>query len=157
MPIFKSLSLIGNCGLTLLDWEFKTSKNEIFDHKNGIKLILGRYLTFLTQEIFFKYHKICKKCQNSRFFGFFEKKMLLDFGPIFRPEGSKIAKIWWHQLRLQIFSAFRKSPENCDYSMLPWDHCENHFFVKVPFHLPCFKTVNTKLDFYRDNKHVVSV
>lgn len=41
MPIFKSLSLIGNCGLTLLDWEFKTSKNEIFDHKNGIKLILS--------------------------------------------------------------------------------------------------------------------
>ena len=156
MPIFKSLSLIGNCGLTLLDWEFKTSKNEIFDNKNGIKLILGRYLTFLTQEIFLN---ITKSVKSAKIHGFrvFWKKMLLDFGPIFRPEGSKIAKIWWHQLRLQIFSAFRKSPENCDYSMLPWDHCENHFFVKVPFHLPCFKTVNTKLDFYRDNKHVVSV
>ena len=85
MPIFKSLSLIGNCGLTLLDWEFKTSKNEIFDHKNGIKLILGRYLTFLTQEFFSNITKSVKSAKIHGFSGFLKKIL----GPFFDQKGAR--------------------------------------------------------------------
>ena len=43
-------------------------------------------------------------------------RKLAIFGRIFRPEGSEIAQIWGHLLRLQIFRNFRISPENRDYS-----------------------------------------